>query len=90
MPDGVLYRRLLAEARPSWAHLAGLFLVQVLATPIALLAPVPLQIAGDQVLGQVPLPSWLAPWIPAGWRGPEALLAVAAGIVVVSAVLAGV
>ncbi len=86
--DGVLYRRLLAEARPSWAHLAGLFLVQVLATPIALLAPVPLQIAVDQVLGQVPLPSWLAPWIPAGWRGPEALLAVAAGIVVVSALLA--
>lgn len=88
VPDGVLYRRLLAEARPSWRHLAGLFLVQLLATPIALLAPVPLQLAVDQVLGQLPLPGWLDAVVPAGWRGPDALLAVAAGIVVVAALFA--
>ena len=88
VPDGVLYRRLLAEARPSWRHLAGLFLVQLLATPIALLAPVPLQLAVDHVLGPLPLAGWLDAIVPLGWRGPDALLAVAAGIVVVAALLA--
>ena len=84
--DLYLYRRLFGESRPFWGHLAALTFVQLLATPIALLAPVPLQITVDSVLGSKPLPSWLAAVLPAAWQGADALLWVAA-VTLVSATL---
>jgi ATP-binding cassette subfamily B protein len=57
--DVVLYRRLLREARPYWAHIAALFLVSLLATPVALLTPLPLAIAVDSVVGSHSLPGFL-------------------------------
>jgi len=62
MGDVVLYRRLLQEARPYWFHLAGLFGLGLLASPVALLTPVPLKIAVDSVLGGHPLPVFLQPF----------------------------
>jgi len=62
--DLVIYRRLLAQARPYWWHLAGVFLVSVLATPLALLAPVPLKIAVDSVIGSRELPGSLDAILP--------------------------
>src|SRR5947208_1899736 len=52
--DRVLYRRLLLEARPFWPHIGGLFLLELLATPIALLLPVPLVLVVDSVIGDDP------------------------------------
>jgi ATP-binding cassette subfamily B protein len=49
--DVVIYRRLLADARPYRWHLAGVFVVSLLAAPLALLAPVPLKIAVDSIIG---------------------------------------
>jgi ATP-binding cassette, subfamily B, bacterial len=82
-----LVRRLLAEARPLRGPLVVLLLVQVLATPLALLAPVPLQLAVDQVLGGRPLPRWLAAVLPSSWHSPDALLWVAAVATVLVALL---
>jgi len=80
--DGTLYRRLLDQARPYWLHLTGLFLLQLVATPIALLVPIPLQITVDSVIGGKPVPSWIAGLLPSGWERPDALLWVAAIAVV--------
>lgn len=64
--DFVLYRRLFRWAWPYRTHLAGLFLLSLLATPLALLVPLPLKIALDSGLGSKALPSGLRPFMPAG------------------------
>jgi len=64
--DLTLYRRLLSQARPYWAHIFALLLLGLLSTPIALLTPVPLKIAVDSVSGSEPFPGFLAPLVPAG------------------------
>ena len=53
-----LYRRLLREARPYWPHIGGVSLVNLLATPIALLSPVPLKVAVDSIIGSAPFPTF--------------------------------
>src|SRR5436190_21994302 len=57
--DFALYRRLARQARIAWRSIAALFLVGLLATPLALLTPLPLKIAVDSVLGARPLPPFL-------------------------------
>src|SRR3989442_6613133 len=83
MSDVALYRRLLRQARPYWLHLAALFGIGLLASPIALLNPVPLKIVVDSVLGSRPLPAWLAAPLPAAsTRSPATLLPVAIGLLI--------
>lgn len=62
--DALLARRILQQARPYAPHLCLIFLLQLLATPLALLMPLPLKIAVDSVLGSDPLPAFLAPLVP--------------------------
>jgi ATP-binding cassette subfamily B protein len=62
--DLSLYWRLLRQARPYWPHIFGIFVISLLATPIALLAPVPLALAVDSVIGAHPLPGFLDAIIP--------------------------
>src|SRR5256886_10847681 len=50
MHDLTLYRRVLRQTRPYWWHIAGLLGLGVLASPIAILNPVPLKIVVDSVL----------------------------------------
>src|SRR5881409_3843035 len=89
MSEFALYRRLLRQARPYWLHLAVLFGIGLLASPIALLNPVPLKIVVDSVLGSRPLPAWLAAALPAAaTRSPATLLAVAIGLLIGVAALA--
>jgi len=76
-PDAVLYRRLGALARPYWPHLAGLLALSALASPLALLLPVPLKIAVDSALGSHPLPGFLDPFVPGGKPSHDEALAVA-------------
>ncbi|MGH7538706.1 MAG: ABC transporter ATP-binding protein, partial [Gemmatimonadales bacterium] len=75
-----LYRRLLDQARGYWPHLGALFALGLLATPIALLTPLPLKIVVDSVLGARPLPDPLGGWFPALARSPGAGLALAIGL----------
>jgi ATP-binding cassette, subfamily B, bacterial len=89
MGDVALYRRLLGQARPYWLQFLGLFGIGLLASPIALLNPVPLKIVVDSVLGSRPLPASLVAVLPAAvTRSPSAILAVALGLLLAVAVLA--
>src|SRR6478609_4128477 len=54
--DLQIYRRLLLQARPYWAHIGVIFVLNLLSTPLALLNPLPLKIVVDSVLGTHPLP----------------------------------
>jgi ATP-binding cassette subfamily B protein len=78
-----LYRRLLAEARPYWPHILAYLLLSLLATPLALLAPLPLKIAVDSVIGSRPPPRFVTAVSPGGWdrAGTTALLILAAMVV---------
>src|SRR5216117_1201177 len=88
MSEFALYGRLLRQARPYWLHLAVLFGVGLLASPIALLNPVPLKIAVDSVLGTRTLPHFIYALLPATVVGSaSALLAVAVGLLLAVAAL---
>ena len=86
MGDLALSRRLLSQARFSWKTIALLVLVGLLASPLALLTPLPLKIAVDSVLGSRPVPPVLDGLLPIGaWRTPSALMAVVAALAIVIA-----
>jgi len=85
--DLVLIRRLLAQARPFWWHITGIALLSLLATPAALLAPVPLKIAVDSVIGDLPAPWPLSAVLPAGSAGDAALLVFCALLLVAVSLL---
>jgi len=63
-PDIAILRRLLDQARPYWRHLAAIFTIDLLATPLALLTPLPLMLAVDSVIGSEPLPWFIALIVP--------------------------
>jgi len=78
-----VYARLLREARPYWPHIAGIFLLSLLSTPLALLLPFPLKLAVDSVIGANPLPPLVAAVLPASARDSgTAVLLFAAGLLV--------
>ena len=77
--------RLLLEARPYWPHLVGIFFLNLLATPLTLLIPVPLKIVVDNVLGAQPVPGILGHFLPA--LSATALLVFCAGLFIAVAVL---
>src|SRR3989442_1103956 len=83
MDDLALYRRLARQAAASWHLVAVLFLVSLLASPLALLAPLPLKIAVDSVLGSRPLPGLLDALLPEGaTRSTAGLLILVAALAV--------
>src|SRR5216117_4084168 len=89
MSDLALYRRLLRQARPYWLHLAVLLCIGLLASPVALLNPVPLKIVVDSVLGTRTLSPALQALLPAAIAGSRgALLAAAVGLLLAVAALA--
>lgn len=86
--DALLYRRLLRQARPYWLHIIGYLLISLLATPLALLTPLPLKIAVDSVIGTDPAPRVLTALLPASARQSNtALLILSAGLLVVIVLL---
>jgi len=86
--DLALYLRLFQWARPCWAHLVGLLLLSLLATPLALLVPLPLKIALDSGLGSRPLPHLLRPFLPPGFSlSPSSALLFAVGLLIAVTIL---
>ncbi len=65
--DMALLRRLLSLARPFWPYLAGILLVNLLATPVTLLTPVPVKIVVDSAIGSSPIPGFLRAVVPASF-----------------------
>ena len=84
--DTALYGRLLREVRPYWAFLIGTFLVSLLSIPCALLAPLPLKIAIDSVVGTYPVPEFFAWVVPPTFLASREnlLIAVTALLLIVS------
>jgi ATP-binding cassette subfamily B protein len=79
--DVFVFRRALREARHCWSFIGALFLLSLLASPLALLAPLPLKIAVDSVIGARPLPGVIAPIVPDGIaHSPDLLLAFVVGL----------
>src|SRR5262245_14364283 len=85
--DLSLYRRLLRQVWPYWRHIAGVFLLNLLAIPLALLTPVPLKLVVDHVVGSRPLPCPLEALLPAAAPGGLTVLTLACGLAVAVAVL---
>ena len=83
-----LYRRLLAQARPYWLHLFGCLVLSILSIPLALLAPLPLKIGVDSVIGSQPIPRFLLTLFPfLTTASGRVLLIVAAGLLLAIALL---
>jgi ATP-binding cassette, subfamily B, bacterial len=61
----VTLKRLLAQARGFHGHIVGVFFLSLLAAPLSLLAPFPVKLAIDCVLGEQPVPGFVSLLIPA-------------------------
>jgi len=86
--DATLFKRLFEQTRPHWLAIFGLLVLGLLAAPLALLAPVPLRIVVDCVIGHAPLPAFLLPVVPAGFQNSRgSILVFAAALVVITALL---
>src|SRR5438874_1463133 len=73
-----LYKRLLLQARPYWPHVVGVFLLNLLSTPLALLTPLPMKIVLDSAFDSRPLPGPLEAFLPAtAAHGTSALIVAA-------------
>lgn len=84
--DMAVCRRLLGQVRRFQWHIAGVLLLTFLATPLALLAPLPLKIGVDNFVDDRPLPGPVAAIVPEAVERSEAALL--AFIVVLVLVLA--
>lgn len=82
--DVAVLRRLAQQARPHRRYIGGLLGLSLLKTPLALLAPVPLKIVVDSVLGTQPAPGFLTVF---GNPSTEVLLGLVALFFVVVALL---
>jgi ATP-binding cassette subfamily B protein len=81
--DVHLLGRLLGQARPYWPCLAALFVLGLLATPVALLLPLPLALVVGGLSGADPVPEFLRGYLPGGAAlSPSGLVALAALLLV--------
>ena len=63
-----LIKRILKQARPYWLHIIGLFMLNLLAAPIALLKPFALKVLIDSGFGSHPLPHFISMLFPANFE----------------------
>src|SRR5438445_9280589 len=72
-----LLLRLVREVEPYWPHIAGIFLLSLLGSPIGLMRPLPLKIVVDSAIGSHPLPQFLSRFLPVSiTNSPTAILAI--------------
>ena len=64
-----LFKRILQQVKPYRKKLLSYFFLSFMATPLALLVPIPLKIVVDQVIGGQPLPNWLNVLTPESLQG---------------------
>ncbi|MBN2182870.1 MAG: ABC transporter ATP-binding protein [Sedimentisphaerales bacterium] len=85
--DFYILKRLILIARSYWGLVALIFFIGLLATPLALLVPVPLKVAVDSVINSSPLPHWLDIFVPDSIAESKTSLLVLAAIMQVLVVL---
>jgi ATP-binding cassette, subfamily B, bacterial len=84
----LLYRKIARQLRPYWLFIAGLFGLSLMSVPLRLLAPLPLKIAVDHVVGTEPFPRWLDTFLLGVFQPTDiGVLAFAAALLVGVAVL---
>ena len=66
-PGFYLIKRVLKDARPYWIYLVSIFLLTLLATPIALLKPYALKLIIDSGFGTDPLPGFISSFFSANY-----------------------
>lgn len=87
--DLTLYRRLIRQIQPHWVGLAGVLLLSFFGSGLALLAPVPLKLVVDNVIGNRPLPPLIAALLPDGLaHSLGVVLAVSVGLLIGISLLA--
>jgi ATP-binding cassette subfamily B protein len=64
MSESRLSRRILNQIRPFWRQILLLLLVDLLATPLLLLSPVPVALAVGTLIGGHPLPGFVDAFVP--------------------------
>ena len=82
-----LYRRLGQQVWPYRRYLAGILLLSLLAPPLALLTPLPLKIALDNIIGHRPLSGVLAALLPESIKQSDAALLLFLVVLVVAVAL---
>lgn len=88
LSDLILIKRLFLETRPFWRHITWITVLSLLATPLALLAPVPLKLIVDNVLGEGPLPNFVTQFLPEGvTQSTTSLLMLAVCLLVLTTLL---
>jgi GT2 family glycosyltransferase len=78
-----LYMRIIQQTRPYWLHLVGVFLLSLLASPLALLGPLPLKLIVDSAIGTSPLPWGLEAVLPQAAEDKSTAVLVLAAVLVV-------
>ena len=63
-PDLSILKKVLIRARPYWMNITGIFLLNLMAVPIALLGPIPLKIVIDNAFGNQPMPGIITLFFP--------------------------
>ena len=83
----VILRRIVEEVRPRWKAITAVLIVDLLATPVFLLAPVPVAIAVDSVVGSAPIPGILDDLLPSWATSSDRRLLLTAAFLQVVVVL---
>jgi ATP-binding cassette subfamily B protein len=85
--DWRLFRRVAGHARPLAVPVVALLLLDLLSAPLALMAPLPMQVAVDCFVHGHPLPGYLRLWLPPS--PPPAMLLGAICLLVLAIAVAG-
>ena len=83
-----LLGRVSIYAKDYWQHIVGIFLLNLLATPIALLKPLALKIVIDNGFGSQPLPAFIQMFFPLNYSFTfEVIVLIAVALVLVVALI---
>jgi ATP-binding cassette subfamily B protein len=82
-----LYRRVINQTKSQWAPLTAIFSLELLSTPLSLLAPVGIKIAVDSVVGSQPVPKLVQAFLPSATLHSPKKLLIAAAVLQVLVVL---
>ena len=84
----VLIKRILLLAKLFWPHIAGLFFLSLLATPIALLKPFALKLVIDSGFGSAPVPGFIKMFFPGNFQFTFNTIAIiAASLIIIIAII---
>src|SRR5690349_19056500 len=83
-----LLKKILVHARPYWLYIFILFILTLLATPIALLKPYGMKIVIDSAFGTEPLPHFITAFFPDGFTYSfQPVLMIAVGLIIIIALV---